>query len=264
MNDVTPQWGSIVVDPTRPSLPSLKLKFLLDRLPKSGRLLEIGSGGGKILRSIAQHHPGLELHGCDVRAPQSPPDVYEFKPIEGDRLPYDDGSFDVVLVFDVLEHVPDPRALLREVARLLTPGGKLLAFIPVEGETVSFYTLFRALFGKDVYVETKEHVQSFTHDELRRMLRETFELREVRYVYHLLGQFMDAAFFAAARWRTLKTYWWKDAAVYHGKKADSGALTKALNVMVDAGNALAWAESTIFSRSEAGAAGILVDAARRT
>ena len=42
------------------------------------------------------------------------------------RLPYADGSFDAIVLGWVLEHLPDPRPGLRELARVLRPGGKLL------------------------------------------------------------------------------------------------------------------------------------------
>lgn len=45
-------------------------------------------------------------------------------------LPFPDGRFDTVILSDVLEHVPEPAALWREIARILADGGKLLLNVP--------------------------------------------------------------------------------------------------------------------------------------
>ncbi len=45
-------------------------------------------------------------------------------------LPFADSCFDIVICAEVLEHVPDPRAVLRELHRVLKPGGTLLACVP--------------------------------------------------------------------------------------------------------------------------------------
>src|SRR5205085_3932099 len=45
-------------------------------------------------------------------------------------LPFDSGSFDTIILSDVLEHVPEPDLLWREMTRLLTPGGKILMNVP--------------------------------------------------------------------------------------------------------------------------------------
>ncbi len=47
-------------------------------------------------------------------------------------LSFADGSFDVILSFDVLEHVPDYAAALREMSRILVPGGSLIASFPFD------------------------------------------------------------------------------------------------------------------------------------
>lgn len=48
----------------------------------------------------------------------------------GARLPFDDARFDTLILSDVLEHVPEPMLLWREMARLLAPGGHALINVP--------------------------------------------------------------------------------------------------------------------------------------
>jgi SAM-dependent methyltransferase len=260
--NATAHWGAEVVELEERSLPSLKARFVIERLPTTGRLLEIGCGDGKILRTVRAHKPDLELHGCDVREPSHAADVYAFRRMERD-LPFEDQSLDVVLVVDVLEHVPDPRHLLAEAARVLRPGGRLLAFVPVEGEALSFYELFRRLLGRDTYELTKEHIQSFTHVEARALIAQRFDVLETRYAYHLLGQLMDAAFFAAARLKGLRDMWWSSNVFYNPDAKGMGGKVGAMNRFLVAGNVLAATESELLSRTRLGSAGVLVEAVVR-
>ncbi len=259
-------WGAEAVDLTVPNLPALKARFLVEHVPDLGRLCEIGSGDGKLLRTLSRHKPRLALFGCDVRAPQSDPGaVYTFRKIEDDRLPFDDGELDVVLVFDVLEHVPEPEVTLREAARVLAPGGRFVAFVPVEGEALSFYEAYRKLLGRDTYAATKEHIQAFTHDALRTMIARHFAVREVRYAYHPLGQLMDASFFAAAKLPFIRDFWWKDNAYYNAPKEGEkrGAASLVLNKLLELGNLAAYAESSLLAKRRFGSAGVLIDAVKR-
>lgn len=259
-------WGTDAVDLDERSLPSLKARFLVEHIPQTGRVMEIGCGGGKLLRTLRAHRPDLDLLGCDVRMPRARPEGFDFRQISATgRLPFDDGSLDVVLVFDVLEHVPDPDATLAEAARVLAPGGRLVAFVPVEGEPLSFYTLWRAVLGDDVYAETKEHIQAFTHADLRARIERHFEITETRYAYHALGQMMDATFFAAHKLGKLREMFWRDNVYYNRDAAtEKGAASRVMNGLLQLGNAAAFGESTLFAHSRTGAAGVLVDARRRS
>jgi SAM-dependent methyltransferase len=260
--NVESHWGSQAVSLSELSLPSLKARFLVERLPVTGRVLEIGCGNGKVLRTAAAHRPKLELFGCDVREPTEAPDVYSFRRVEVD-LPFDSASMDVVLIFDVLEHVPDPRHLLTEAVRVLRPGGQLIAFVPVEGEPLSFYELFRRVFGRDTYVVTKEHVQSFTHAEAVALLSERFEVSEVRYAYHALGHLMDAGLFAATRAKRLRDLWWTSNTYYNPNLRDAGPAAALMNALLVAGNFVAAVESTLLAGTRLGSAGILVSGRAR-
>ncbi len=262
VTDATPSWGADAVAIEARSLPSLKARFVVQHLPDTGQLLEIGSGNGKILRTVAIHKPGLELYGCDVREPTRAPDGYTFRRMDRD-LPFEKASLDVVLVVDVLEHVPDPRHLLAEAARVLRPGGRFVAFIPIEGERVSFYEVFRRLLGRDVYAQTKEHIQAFTHAEARALVAERFDITDLEYAYHLIGHLMDATFFAAARLPRLGKFWWTKNVYYNADAKKEGGTVGAMNGALVLANAIASVESTWMARVRLGSAGVLVSGTAR-
>jgi SAM-dependent methyltransferase len=258
-------WGTDAVDLSEKSLPALKARFLVDHVPEAGRVMEIGCGGGKLLRTLKQHRPGLELFGCDIRSPREAPEGFAFRAVStSGKLPFDDGALDAVLIFDVLEHVPDPDATLTEAARVLRPKGRLVAFVPIEGEMLSLYTVFRAVLGQDVYAETKEHIQAFTHEGLIERVTRRFEIVEKRYAYHALGHIMDASFFAAHKLKKLREMFWRENVYYNAeKKKESGTAARVFNGLLQLGNAAAYGESTLFSTTRATSAGVLLEARRR-
>jgi 2-polyprenyl-3-methyl-5-hydroxy-6-metoxy-1,4-benzoquinol methylase len=259
----TPIWGSEAIDPQGFNLPALKVKYILDHLPQAGTVMEVGSGDGKILRTLATQRPALRLHGCDVRAWDAPDPGIEFRQIENGDLPYADGTFDAVLVVDVLEHVDDPAHVISEIARVLKPDGRFVGFVPVEGEPRSLYSVYRALLGEDLYLRTKHHVQAFTHEDISRLLESKFELAHVSHAYHVLGHVMDATFFAAAHLPRLGRFWWRENKYYAGEKTSKGPLAFALNRMLEVGNALAYLESRLLARHRLAAAGMLFEARPR-
>jgi len=68
----------------------------------------------------------------------------------GESLPFPNGSFDLVLSHEVLEHVEDDRGAVREIVRTLRPGGRLVLFCPNRGypfETHGIYWRGRYHFG---------------------------------------------------------------------------------------------------------------------
>src|SRR5207247_136219 len=65
----------------------------------------------------------------------------DFRLATAERLPFADGELDHVWIFDVLEHVDDPELVLREVARVLKPGGGFHIVLPLEGQPRTLYRL---------------------------------------------------------------------------------------------------------------------------
>ncbi|MCC7293301.1 MAG: methyltransferase domain-containing protein [Phycisphaerales bacterium] len=107
-----------------------------------GRVLDYGCSTGVFIQRIVNRCD--ECHAVDV----DPASVAEAAKIKGvraftlppattaapaPRLPFPDAYFDTVLIIEVIEHVSDERAILRELARVLKPGGKLLLTTPHKG-----------------------------------------------------------------------------------------------------------------------------------
>jgi SAM-dependent methyltransferase len=95
------------------------------------RILDLGCGTGTMLGHLRAfgHAEGVE---ADQRAVELCRRRGEDRVqlLESDGLPFRDDSFDVLTALDVLEHIEDDGAALREVARVLRPGGIFLATVP--------------------------------------------------------------------------------------------------------------------------------------
>lgn len=92
------------------------------------KILDLGCGSAWVGRHF-EHYTGLDSSPEAVEAAAA----HGISVIQGsvvDRLPFEDASFDGVIAKDLLEHVPDPVAVVREITRVLKPGGKAFASSP--------------------------------------------------------------------------------------------------------------------------------------
>lgn len=116
----------------------MKIRHFEDRLAglglPPGRLLDIGCSCGYFLEVAAAH--GFDVRGVEfsrsavaAASPAIRPRIFEGTL---ERMPTE-GSFDVVSAFDLIEHVPDPRAFLRRCRQLLKPGGTIVLTTPDAG-----------------------------------------------------------------------------------------------------------------------------------
>ena len=89
---------------------------LVSLIPQCARILDVGCGDGVIATLIADQLPGVSIEGIDTLVwPDAKIPVRKF---DGERIPYDDGSFDIIMFVDVLHHAYDPMPLLREAKRV--------------------------------------------------------------------------------------------------------------------------------------------------
>jgi len=148
----------------------------------SGRVLDNGCGVGLYLRALAgtaRQAVGIEYdYERATQARQSAPVINA----AGEALPLVASAFDLILSHEVLEHVADDRAALREMARLLRPGGRLILFAPNRGypfETHGVYWRGHYRFGNIPLVNylprrwrdrLAPHVRVYTSGDLQRLL----------------------------------------------------------------------------------------------
>jgi 2-polyprenyl-3-methyl-5-hydroxy-6-metoxy-1,4-benzoquinol methylase len=143
------------------------LALIRAHAPGARRLLEVGTGAGLFLNAAARagwQASGLELSnegatfarerlGLDVR--QERAETMSFAP----------GTFDVAVMFDVIEHLFDPRAVLEATRVALRPGGILVVATP------NFDALSRFVLGPDwAVLSPLEHTYYYTERTLAAML----------------------------------------------------------------------------------------------
>lgn len=120
-------------DPTPYQFREKLVAFIEDERP-AGKILDIGSARWS--------HPKERFRNVTTLDLEPPADVIGSVM----QLPCKDGTFDTVFCFETLEHVDDPPRAIREIQRVLKPGGKLIASAPfmyeLHGEEYGDYWRF--------------------------------------------------------------------------------------------------------------------------
>lgn len=148
------------------------VKAICDQVKdRRARILDVGCGTGANLVRLSDFG---DAEGVDIS-----PDALKFCHERGldnvklgaaETLPYDDHEFDLVTAFDVVEHMDDDIAGLREMRRVLRPGGRVLLFVPT----------FMFLWG--VQDEVSNHRRRYRLEELRQAVTAAgFEVERTTY-----------------------------------------------------------------------------------
>ena len=149
------------------------------------QVLDIGCGLGAYVANFRRFTP--YAYGMDVDAPR----VHEGRRrgvdnlllAAAETLPFKDGSFDVIVLNEVIEHVRDDAATLREACRVLRPGGDVVIYAPnrlYPFETHGVYLGRRYIFGNIPLVNWLPgalrrrfvpHARAYLAEDIRRLTR---------------------------------------------------------------------------------------------
>jgi SAM-dependent methyltransferase len=129
-----------------------RLRFIRETVAslteEQGSVADLGCGSGTILCDVLKHKPGWRGQALDISPTaidyaerlsiyKEVHDRAEFRVGDIAQLPYQDGTLDLVIASEVIEHAPDPRKVMEEIARVLRPDGKLVVTIPMESHGVA-------------------------------------------------------------------------------------------------------------------------------
>lgn len=171
-----------------------RLRMILDAAGKrvQGHVLENGCGVGQYVRRLAE--AGGTVIGLEYdfeRAHAARQVALHIVNAAGEGLPFPNGYFDLILSHEVIEHVADDRQAVREMVRVLKPGGRIVLFCPNRGypfETHGIYWRGKYRFGNIPLVNylprpwrdrLAPHVRVYT----RRDLETLFAGLPVRYAH---------------------------------------------------------------------------------
>lgn len=162
------------------------------RLPAGSKVLDLGCAFGFGMRHLTRRY---QAYGHDLnpdyidRARQSVPKA-AFTCGSAEDVPYEDGTFDAILLLDVLEHVPDVRSVVSEIDRLLSPGGQLIISVPNQGalERIDSLNVYSRLLGNRIMPPTDDPSwakspvhRHYSLREIATMLGSGYRIRDVHY-----------------------------------------------------------------------------------
>lgn len=150
------------------------------------RILEIGCGCGALMEYLKSIYPNAKMYGMELVPEAAEIASYMGEVICGDveneHFPWEKEYFDYIILGDVLEHLMEPKKILKKLRRHLKTGGRIITSMP----NMKHYSVLIPLLRYDVfsYVDAgildRTHVKMYTKTEIYRLLTGSgYEIEEI-------------------------------------------------------------------------------------
>jgi SAM-dependent methyltransferase len=158
--------------PAEPGSPPDHVRHFVRALGQATRALDLGCGDGRLTMDLDAEYvvaADPSVVALDRARTRLPAPRVEFAEIEPDaELPFADGSFDLVLCAETIEHVRDVQLLLSEARRVLRPRGRLGVTTPAHGRRTALDALVRGFERR--FDPLSPHLRFFTRRSLSCLL----------------------------------------------------------------------------------------------
>jgi SAM-dependent methyltransferase len=179
-----------------------RIDFVVREVGKGNAVIELGCRFGGLLKHFVTDN---NVTGVDIdrKALEECARLYGVTTRVAnlnEQLPFPNSQFDVVVLSEVLEHLPYPDITLAEAARICRPNGKLIGSVP---NAVRLKNRLRFLSGGPVELD-RTHLHHYSTDSLKRALEKYFDVVSTqavsgKYVFLSANLFANYIIFSASR-----------------------------------------------------------------
>ena len=160
-------------------LESIRGQLFSNWIGKNKKVLDLGGRDGTLTKHfIEKNH--VTLADIDENALEYAKKTYKVETMQVDlnqSLPFKDNSFDVVVMAEVLEHLPYPNITLGEIKRVLKTNGKFIGNLPLAYHLKDRWQIIR---GRRLLISgDPTHLQFLSYEDVKKLLSKFFNIDEI-------------------------------------------------------------------------------------